>query len=49
MSIEELEMVVSHLSAEELARFSQWFEEFRTQQWDRKIEADILAGRLDAA
>jgi hypothetical protein len=49
MSIEELEMVVSHLSTEELASFSQWFEEFRAKQWDRQIEADILAGRLDAA
>jgi hypothetical protein len=49
MSIEEIEKVVSHLSAEELARFSQWFEEFLARQWDRKIEADILAGRLDAA
>jgi hypothetical protein len=49
MSIEELEIVVSHLSPEELASFTQWFEEFRAQQWDRQIEADILAGRLDAA
>jgi len=49
MSIEELEIVVSRLSHEELIRFSQWFEEFRAQQWDRQIEADILAGRLDPA
>ena len=26
-----------------------WFEEFLAEQWDRQIEADILAGRLDAA
>jgi hypothetical protein len=49
MSVEELEVVVSRLSAEELARFSDWFEEFRSQQWDEQIEADILAGRLDVA
>ena len=49
MSIEELESVVSGLSAAELARFSQWFEEFMAEQWDLQIEQDMLAGRLDAA
>ena len=49
MSIEELELVVTHLPAEELDLFSKWFDEFRAQQWDRQIDADILAGRLDSA
>jgi hypothetical protein len=49
MSIEELQSAVSQLPAEELDRFSRWFEEFLADQWDRRIEADILAGRLDAA
>jgi hypothetical protein len=49
MSIEELELVVSRLAAHELALFAQWFDEFRAQQWDRQIEADIRAGELDAA
>ena len=49
MSVEELEVVVSHLSPEELTRFSEWFEEFLAEQWDRQIEADSSAGRLDAA
>ena len=49
MSVEELEVVVSGLSPEELTRFSEWFDEFLSQQWDKQIEADILAGRLDAA
>lgn len=49
MSIEELEVVVSRLSPEELARFSEWFDEFLAEQWDRQIEADVSAGRLDAA
>jgi hypothetical protein len=47
MSVEELESVVSRLSSDELARFSEWFEEFLADQWDRKIEQDVLAGRLD--
>ena len=49
MSVEELESLVSGLSSAELARFSQWFEEFIAEQWDRQIEQDMKAGRLDAA
>ena len=49
MSVEDLESGVSHLSEAELARFREWFEEFEADQWDRQIEADIAAGRLDAA
>jgi hypothetical protein len=49
MKIEELEAAVAQLSDEKLAEFSKWFEEFMADQWDRQIEADILAGRLDAA
>ena len=49
MKVEELQSVVSELTAEELAAFAGWFEEFLAEQWDRQIEADILAGRLDAA
>jgi hypothetical protein len=49
MSVEELESVVTHLPAAELARFSEWFEEFMAGQWDRQIEADIVAGRFDVA
>lgn len=49
MSVEELQSGVSKLPVEELDRFSRWFEEFLADQWDRRIEADILAGRLDAA
>ena len=47
-SLDEVQAVVSRLSAGELERFSRWFEEFLADQWDRKIEADNLAGRLDA-
>jgi hypothetical protein len=49
VSVEELESAVSQLSASELARFSEWFAEFAADQWDRQIEEDLRAGRLDAA
>ena len=49
MSLKELEQAVAGLSRSELDAFSQWFEEFIADAWDRQIEADALAGRLDAA
>ncbi len=49
MSLQELESAVSQLPAAELSVFAEWFEEYLADAWDRKIEADINAGRLDAA
>jgi len=49
LSLQELEKAVIGLSRDELDAFSQWFEEFMADAWDRQIEADALAGRLDTA
>ena len=49
MSVQDIETAVARLSKEELTQFSQWFEEYIADDWDRQIEADILAGRFDAA
>jgi len=46
-NIQELELAVSQLSANELQQFFEWFEEFIADQWDQKIAADVFAGRLD--
>jgi len=48
-NVQELEIAVSQLSTNELLQFSEWFEEFLADQWDKKIESDILAGHLDVA
>lgn len=48
MSVQQLETAVAELSSDELARFSQWFERYKSEQWDRQIEQDAKAGRLDA-
>ena len=47
-NVQQLEMAVSQLTANELMQFSEWLEEFVADQWDKKIEADIMSGRLDA-
>lgn len=49
MSRQELEAAVSQLSQDELTAFARWFEEYLADDWDRRIEADIQAGRLDEA
>ncbi len=49
MSLQELESTVMRLPDTELATFARWFEEFLAESWDRRIEADIQAGRLDEA
>lgn len=49
MSLQEIETAVAKLPADDLVAFSQWFEEFLADQWDRRIEEDIKAGRLDEA
>lgn len=49
MSLDELETAVAKLPAEQLAAFARWFEEYLADRWDRRIEADIRAGRLDEA
>ena len=49
MSIQELEAAVSLLPTADLNAFAKWFEEYLADEWDRRIEVDILAGRLDEA
>ena len=45
--IENLEKQISELSEGELAKLRQWFAEFDAERWDRQIEADVKAGKLD--
>ena len=45
--LEQIISDVTKLSSQELAKLSDWFAEFHSEQWDRQIEADATAGRLD--
>jgi hypothetical protein len=45
---EQLERAVRELPEEELRRFREWFHEFEEELWDRQIERDHAAGKLDA-
>ena len=35
------------LAPAELAAFAAWFEEFVAQAWDKQLEKDVAAGKLD--
>ena len=45
--IEKIEQEIQALSREELAQFRAWFLEYDWAIWDRQIERDAEAGRLD--
>jgi hypothetical protein len=49
VGLNELETAVTKLAAEDQTAFARWFEEYLADAWDRRIEADIQAGRLDEA
>ena len=46
--LEKLEQEIQSLTPEEAAAFRAWFFEFDWAQWDRQIERDVEAGKLDA-
>ena len=46
-NVEAIEREVQSLSASELAAFREWFREFDAAAWDRQIEEDVQAGKLD--
>ncbi len=45
--IERLEQEISALSDEEFAELRRWIIEYDSEAWDREIEADVKAGKLD--
>jgi hypothetical protein len=45
--VEQIESRIKDLLPEELAELRAWFAEFDAQAWDRQIEADSAAGKLD--
>ena len=46
-TIQELQSIVSQLSADELARFREWFDKFDAEVWDRQFEEDVKSGKLN--
>jgi hypothetical protein len=48
MSVAEIESVIAQLPAEDFAELAAWFQKHLDRVWDKQIEDDLAAGRLDA-
>jgi hypothetical protein len=46
--VEQIKWAITQLPAKELAELVSWLEDYRAQVWDKQIEVDLAAGRLDA-
>jgi len=46
-TVQEIESAISKLSPSEVNRVADWLQEYRDELWDRQIEADAAAGKLD--
>ena len=46
--LEKIEQQIKELTPEEMAELREWFASFDAAEWDRKFDADVRAGKLDA-
>jgi hypothetical protein len=47
-TVHEIEAAVRQLPRHELSAFRDWFAQFDAATWDKQLEDDVVAGRLDA-
>lgn len=45
--VEKIEQDIRKLNRDELLAFRRWFREYDSDEWDRQIEDDVRAGKLD--
>jgi hypothetical protein len=46
--VEQVESQIQGMSLEELRQFREWFAQFDAERWERQMEEDARAGKLDA-
>jgi hypothetical protein len=46
-TVHEIEEAIQQLSPEDRAALRAWLAELDAAEWDRQLEADVAAGRLD--
>jgi hypothetical protein len=47
-AIEQIKQAIEKLSPEDFIRLSAWIYEREQSQWDRDLDADSIAGKLDS-
>ncbi len=45
--LEQIEKSIAELPPADVAKLRAWLEHFAEEMWDRQIEADVKAGKLD--
>lgn len=48
MGVAEIESAIAQLPAKDFAELMAWIQEYRERAWDKQIENDLEAGRLDS-
>ena len=46
-SVEEIEAEIAKLTPSEVRQVAEWLAEYRAELWDKQIEEDATAGKLD--
>ena len=47
LDVQQIEKAIAQRPAKELAELMSWLEDYHAQVWDKQIEEDLEAGRLD--
>ena len=48
MSVTEIQAAIIELTGDDLADLMNWLEDYQAKLWDKQIDEDLQAGRLDA-
>jgi len=48
MNVQDIEKEIQQLRPDQLKELADWFDEYRSNLWDEKIERDLSDGRLDS-
>ena len=46
-SVAEIQQAITSLPKSEYARLIRWLQDYDWEEWDRELEADVEAGKLD--
>ena len=46
-TVQEIETAIQKLTPQEIKAVADWLQEFREELWDKQIDADAAAGKLD--
>ena len=47
MTVEQLQLEIDALPESDFARLRKWFIDRDWERWDRQLESDVAAGKLD--